>query len=49
VTLPVDPSMSDVLDDESDEQASDQDSTSCSFVLDPFDAVIGEEKLCMRE
>jgi len=49
MSLPVNPSVSNVLDDESDEQAGDHDSTRCSLVFDALDAIIREEELCMCE
>lgn len=49
VAFPVDPSVSDVFDDEGDEQASDQDSSCGSLVFDAFYAVVGEEELRVRE
>jgi hypothetical protein len=45
MTLAVDPSVSDVLDDESDKQAGDQDSTCSSFVFNPFNAVVRQKEL----
>lgn len=41
--------MSDVLDDECGEQASDQDGSCCSLIFNAFDAVVGEEELRVCE
>jgi hypothetical protein len=49
MTLSVHPSMSDILNDEGDEQASNHDSSCSSFILDSLKAVVREEELCVGE
>ena len=49
MAFPVNPSVCNVLNEESQEQASHQDSTSSCLVFDAFEAVVVEEQLCVGE
>jgi hypothetical protein len=49
MTLSVHPSVCNVLDDESDEQAGNHDGSCSGLILNSLNAVIREEELCVRE
>jgi hypothetical protein len=49
VAFAINPSVSNVLDDECGEQASDQDGSCSSLIFNALYAVIGEEELCVCE
>ena len=49
VAFPVNPSVSNVLNDECDEQPGDHDGSRSSLIFDALDAVVVEEEFGVRE